>query len=70
MKPEVYADDDDHFFPFFLTVVIIVVALYILYHNKSRLSKMVSVMFECYIYGINIFALKFLLQMFTFALVS
>ncbi|XP_049871297.1 trans-Golgi network integral membrane protein 2-like isoform X1 [Pectinophora gossypiella] len=37
--PDGFADDDDHFFPFFLTAVILVVLLYVLYHNKSKVSK-------------------------------
>ncbi|CAG9787202.1 unnamed protein product [Diatraea saccharalis] len=34
-----FAEEDDHFFPFFLTAIIMVVLLYILYHNKNRVSK-------------------------------
>ncbi|CAH2981824.1 unnamed protein product [Chilo suppressalis] len=36
-----FAEEDDHFFPFFLTAIIMVVLLYILYHNKNRVSKVV-----------------------------
>ncbi|XP_045524484.1 trans-Golgi network integral membrane protein 2-like [Pieris brassicae] len=35
------SEEDDHFFPFFLTTIIFVVLLYVLYHNKSRLTKLV-----------------------------
>ncbi|XP_068623278.1 uncharacterized protein [Battus philenor] len=36
-----FPEDDDHFFSFFLTAVIVVVLLYILYHNKSKFTKVV-----------------------------
>ncbi|KAI5644560.1 hypothetical protein NE865_03449 [Phthorimaea operculella] len=36
-----YETDDDHFFPFFLTGVISVIVLYVLYHNKSKVTKVV-----------------------------
>ncbi|CAB3250767.1 unnamed protein product [Arctia plantaginis] len=36
---DTYSDDGDNFFPFFLTAVILVVLLYVLYHNKSKVSK-------------------------------
>ncbi|KAL4707328.1 hypothetical protein ACJJTC_019866 [Scirpophaga incertulas] len=39
--PEAFGDDDDHFFPFFLTAIIMVVLLYVLYHNKNKVSKVV-----------------------------
>ncbi|XP_047521032.1 trans-Golgi network integral membrane protein 2-like [Pieris napi] len=35
------SEEDDHFFPFFLTSIVFVVLLYILYHNKSRLTKLI-----------------------------
>ncbi|XP_045767127.1 trans-Golgi network integral membrane protein TGN38-like [Maniola jurtina] len=39
--PDSFTDDDDHFFPIFLTGIIIVVLLYILYHNKSKFTKVI-----------------------------
>ncbi|CAK1579410.1 unnamed protein product [Parnassius mnemosyne] len=36
-----FVEEDDHFFSFFLTAVIIVVLLYILYHNKSKFTKVI-----------------------------
>lgn len=39
--PEDFTEDDDHFFPFFLTAIILVVLLYVLYHNKNKVSKVV-----------------------------
>ncbi|CAK1544084.1 unnamed protein product [Leptosia nina] len=38
---DTFADDDDHFFPFFLTTIVFVVLLYILYHNKSKVTKLI-----------------------------
>ncbi|KAJ2939005.1 hypothetical protein O0L34_g18982 [Tuta absoluta] len=38
---ELSETDDDHFFPLFLTGVISVVVLYVLYHNKSKVTKVV-----------------------------
>ncbi|CAH1635703.1 unnamed protein product [Spodoptera littoralis] len=32
-------EDNDHFFPFFMTSVVLMVLLYVLYHNKSKVSK-------------------------------
>ncbi|KAJ8724407.1 hypothetical protein PYW08_015881 [Mythimna loreyi] len=38
--PDDFSDEDnDHFFPFFMTSVILMVLLYVLYHNKSKVSK-------------------------------
>lgn len=34
-----FSDDGDHFFQFFLTAVILIVLLYVLYHNKNKVSK-------------------------------
>ncbi|XP_030026261.2 trans-Golgi network integral membrane protein 2 [Manduca sexta] len=35
-----YSDgDDDHFFTFFLTAVVMVILIYVLYHNKNKVSK-------------------------------
>ncbi|GBP28248.1 Trans-Golgi network integral membrane protein 2 [Eumeta japonica] len=34
-------DEDDHFFTLFLIGVIFVILLYVLYHNKNKVSKMV-----------------------------
>ncbi|XP_023933905.2 trans-Golgi network integral membrane protein 1 isoform X2 [Bicyclus anynana] len=39
--PDSFTDDDDHFFPIFLTGIILVVLLYILYHNKSKFTKVI-----------------------------
>ncbi|CAH2218189.1 jg21861 [Pararge aegeria aegeria] len=39
--PDSYTDDEDHFFPIFLTGIILVVLLYILYHNKSKFTKVI-----------------------------
>ncbi|XP_053605475.1 trans-Golgi network integral membrane protein 1-like [Plodia interpunctella] len=33
--------EDDHFFPFFLTAIVLVVLVYILYHNKGRVTKVI-----------------------------
>ncbi|KPJ19446.1 Trans-Golgi network integral membrane protein 2 [Papilio machaon] len=41
MPQDEFEEDDDHFFSFFLTAVIIVVLLYILYHNKSKFTKVI-----------------------------
>ncbi|XP_063827474.1 trans-Golgi network integral membrane protein TGN38-like isoform X1 [Ostrinia nubilalis] len=38
---DAFPEDDDHFFSFFLTAIIMVVLLYILYHNKSKVSKVI-----------------------------
>ncbi|KAG7309726.1 hypothetical protein JYU34_004218 [Plutella xylostella] len=38
---DAYADGDDNFFPFFLTCIIVVVVLYVLYHNKNKVTKVV-----------------------------
>uniref|UniRef100_A0A2A4IWM8 Uncharacterized protein n=1 Tax=Heliothis virescens TaxID=7102 RepID=A0A2A4IWM8_HELVI len=38
--PDGFSDEDnDHFFPFFMTSVVLMVLLYVLYHNKSKVSK-------------------------------
>lgn len=38
-----YDDDaDDHFLSFFLAAVIMIVLIYVLYHSKNKLGKMVS----------------------------
>ncbi|XP_032515915.2 trans-Golgi network integral membrane protein TGN38-like [Danaus plexippus] len=36
-----FSEEDDHFFPFFLTAIIFVVLLYILYHNKTKFTKVI-----------------------------
>ncbi|CAG5046610.1 unnamed protein product [Parnassius apollo] len=41
MPQDEFVEEDDHFFSFFLTAVIIVVLLYILYHNKSKFTKVI-----------------------------
>ncbi|CAH0583097.1 unnamed protein product [Chrysodeixis includens] len=37
--PDGFTEDSDHFFPFFMTSVVLMVLLYVLYHNKSKVSK-------------------------------
>ncbi|XP_038217852.1 trans-Golgi network integral membrane protein 1-like [Zerene cesonia] len=38
---DTFVEEDDHFFPFFLTTVVLVGLLYVLYHNKSKVTKVI-----------------------------
>lgn len=40
--PDAYPENDDHFFSFFLTAIVLIVLLYVLYHNKNKVGKVVS----------------------------
>ncbi|CAG4945233.1 unnamed protein product [Colias eurytheme] len=38
---DTFVEEDDHFFPFFLTTIVLVGLLYVLYHNKSKVTKVI-----------------------------